>query len=57
MPQDINLALPKELRFLCRYTWTFITIHDLTAEAIMAAHAKDLQVQSKYGVKYLKYLV
>jgi hypothetical protein len=30
-------------------------IHGLTAEAIMAAHAKDLQVQSKYGVKYLKY--
>jgi hypothetical protein len=30
-------------------------IHGLTAEAIMAAHAKDLQVQDKYGVKYLKY--
>ena len=30
-------------------------IHGLTAEAIMAAHAKDLQVQSKYGVKYLRY--
>jgi hypothetical protein len=30
-------------------------IHGLTAEAIMAAHAKDLEVQGKYGVKYLRY--
>ncbi len=30
-------------------------IHGLNAEAIMAAHAKDLQVQGKYGVNYLKY--
>ncbi len=30
-------------------------ISGLTAEAIMAAHAKDLAVQGKYGVKYLKY--
>ncbi len=37
----------------------YIDIHykipGLTAEAMMSAHAKDLQVQSKYGVKYLKY--
>lgn len=27
----------------------------LTAEAVTGAHAKDLQVQQKHGVKYLKY--
>ena len=30
-------------------------IDGLTAEAIKGAHAKDLEAQSKYGVKYLKY--
>ena len=29
-------------------------IDGLTAEAIKGAHAKDLEAQSKYGVKYLK---
>ena len=27
----------------------------LTAEAVAGAHQKDLEVQKKYGVKYLKY--
>lgn len=27
----------------------------LTAEAVADAHAKDLEVQAKHGVKYLKY--
>jgi hypothetical protein len=27
----------------------------LTAEAVAEAHKKDLEVESKYGVKYLKY--
>ncbi len=27
----------------------------LTAEAVTGAHAKDLEVQKKHGVKYLKY--
>jgi hypothetical protein len=27
----------------------------LTAEAVAGAHAKDLEVQKKYGVEYLKY--
>jgi hypothetical protein len=27
----------------------------LTAEAVTGAHAKDLEVQPKHGVKYLKY--
>ena len=26
-----------------------------TAEAVAGAHAKDLEVQEKYGVKYVKY--
>lgn len=30
-------------------------IPGLTAKAIAGAHAKDLEVQGKYGVKYLKY--
>ena len=37
----------------------YMDIHEhldgLTAEAVMAAHAKDLEVQAKHGVKYLKY--
>jgi Nickel responsive protein SCO4226-like len=27
----------------------------LTADAVKGAHARDLEVQKKYGVKYLKY--
>ncbi len=27
----------------------------LTAEAVTGAHAKDLEVQAKYSVKYLRY--
>ena len=38
---------------------TFIDIHykveGLTAEAAAVAHQQDLEVQHKYGVKYLKY--
>jgi len=30
-------------------------VEGLTAEAVAAAHAKDLEVQDKYGVKYLRY--
>ena len=30
-------------------------IDGLTKEAVGAAHAKDLRVQQKYGVNYLKY--
>ena len=30
-------------------------VEGLTTEAVTAAHQKDLEVQSKYGVKYLKY--
>jgi Protein of unknown function (DUF4242) len=37
----------------------FMDIHHhvegLTAEAVAGAHERDLEVQSKYGVKYLKY--
>ena len=29
--------------------------HDLTDEQLAEAHARDLAVQSKYGVLYLKY--
>ena len=28
---------------------------DLTVEAIAEAHARDVAVQAKYGVKYIKY--
>jgi len=37
----------------------FMDIHKhvpgLTKEGVAAAHAKDLEIQEKYGVKYLKY--
>jgi hypothetical protein len=37
----------------------FLDIHKhvpgLTAEAVKGAHAKDVEVQKKHGVKYLKY--
>ena len=37
----------------------FMDIHNhvpgLTPEAIAEAHKKDIEVQKKYGVKYLKY--
>ncbi len=37
----------------------FLDIHNkiegLTAEAAAAAHRQDLEVQHKYGVKYLRY--
>jgi hypothetical protein len=37
----------------------FMDVHErvdgLTAEAVAGAHKKDLEVQGKYGVKYLKY--
>jgi hypothetical protein len=37
----------------------FMDVHNhvpgLTAEAVAGAHQKDLEIQEKYGVKYLKY--
>jgi hypothetical protein len=30
-------------------------VEGLTAAAVIEAHQKDLEVQGKYGVKYLKY--
>ena len=30
-------------------------VEGLTAEAVAGAHQKDLEVQQKHGVKYLKY--
>jgi len=30
-------------------------VDDLTAEAVAGAHARDLEVQAKHGVNYLKY--
>jgi len=37
----------------------FMDIHKkvdgATAEAVAGAHAKDLEVQARYGVRYLKY--
>jgi len=37
----------------------FMDVHDhvegLTAEAVAGAHQRDLEVEGKYGVQYLKY--
>jgi hypothetical protein len=30
-------------------------VEGLTAEAVAAAHARDLQIQAKYGVSYMRY--
>ena len=30
-------------------------VEGLTAQAVAGAHQKDLEIQKKYGVKYLKY--
>ena len=30
-------------------------VPDLTADAVAGAHARDLEVQKKHGVQYLKY--
>ncbi|MBI5651871.1 MAG: DUF4242 domain-containing protein [Chloroflexi bacterium] len=30
-------------------------VEGLTADAVKGAHARDLEVQKKYGVQYLKY--
>jgi hypothetical protein len=37
------------------YMDTHHKVEGLTAEAVTAAHVKDLEVQDKYGVKYLRY--
>ena len=37
------------------YTDTHKNVKDLTAQAVAGAHQKDLEVQGKHGVKYLKY--
>jgi Protein of unknown function (DUF4242) len=38
---------------------TFLDVHTvpqgITTEALLEAHAKDLAVQTKYGVRFLKY--
>jgi hypothetical protein len=38
---------------------TFLDIHTVpegvTLEALLEAHAKDLEIQGKFGVRYLKY--
>jgi Protein of unknown function (DUF4242) len=37
----------------------FMDVHDkvdgLTAEAVVGAHQRDLEVQGRYGVRYLRY--
>jgi hypothetical protein len=30
-------------------------LRDMTAESVAAAHRKDLEIQDKYGVKYMTY--
>ena len=37
------------------YMDTHCNVVGLTTEGVTAAHAKDLEVQNKYGVKYLRY--
>ncbi len=37
------------------YMDTHHKVEGLTAEAVMDAHRRDLEVQDKHGVKYLRY--
>ena len=37
------------------YLDTHEHVPDLTAEAVAGAHARDLEVQGKHGVSYLRY--
>ena len=37
------------------YMDTHKNVKDLTAQAVAGAHQKDLEVQGKHGVNYLKY--
>lgn len=37
------------------YMDTHKGVDDLTAEGVAGAHERDLEVQEKHGVKYLKY--
>lgn len=37
------------------YMDTHRNVEGLTADAVIAAHQKDLEVQQKHGVKYLQY--
>ena len=39
------------------YLDTHKDVKGVTAQAVAEAHKKDLEVQGKYGVKYLKYWV
>ena len=40
-----------------RYMDVHKHIHGVTKEAVAEAHAKDLKIQGKYGVNYVKYWV
>ena len=40
-----------------RYMDVHKHVHGVTKEAVADAHAKDLKVQAKYGVNYVKYWV
>lgn len=55
-------TMSTQLQDSTKTTKLFIDVHQLqpgkvTAEAVADAHAKDLAVQSKYGVQFLKYWV
>ncbi len=45
----------KENRQMPLYMDVHKKVPGLTAEAVAGAHAKDLEVQAKHGVQYLKY--
>jgi hypothetical protein len=53
--RDFSVLRRKKLIVMPLFMDTHNHIPGLTADAIKKAHAKDLEVQSKYGVEYLKY--
>ena len=40
---------------MCIFMDSHEKVDGLTAEAVAGAHARDLEVQERHGVKYLKY--
>ena len=48
-------GVPGNLRYMPTYLDTHKYVPGLTADAIADAHAKDMEVGPRYGVRYMRY--